>query len=72
MFVEIAKKEGRFTYIPKKLFYYRIHDGATTKVCLKNQKKMEEELEMFRKFWPEPIVDLLMRFYKIGYKSYEK
>ena len=72
MFVEIAKKEGRFTYIPQKLFYYRIHDGATTKVCLKNQKKMEEELEMFRKFWPEPIVDLLMRFYKIGYKSYEK
>ena len=72
MFVEIAKKKGRFTYIPKNLFYYRIHDGATTKACLKNQEKTQEELEMFAKFWPKPVVKLLMHFYKIGYKSYEK
>ena len=72
VFVQIARKKGRFTYIPKELFYYRIHDGATTKACLKNQEKTREELEMFGKFWPAPVVKLLMRFYKIGYKSYEK
>lgn len=72
MFVEIAKKQGRFTYIPKNLFYYRIHEGATTKVCLKNQEKMAEELEMFQKFWPDPVVRVLMHFYKFGYRSYEK
>ena len=33
VFVQIARKKGRFTYIPKELFYYRIHDGATTKAC---------------------------------------
>ena len=69
---EIAKEKGRFTYIPKNLFYYRIHDGATTKACLKNQEKTQEELEMFAKFWPKPVVKLLMHFYKMGYKSYEK
>ena len=72
VFVQIARKKGRFTYIPKELFYYRIHDGATTKACLKNQEKTREELEMFGKFWPASVVKLLMRFYKIGYKSYEK
>ena len=71
-FVEIAKKSGRFTYIMKKLFYYRIHDGSATKVCLKNQEKMIEEQEMFRKFWPDPVVKMLMHFYKLGYRSYEK
>ena len=69
---KIAKEKGRFTYIPKNLFYYRIHDGATTKACLKNQEKTQEELEMFAKFWPKPVVKLLMHFYKIGYKSYDK
>lgn len=72
VFVEIGKKAGRFTYIPKNLFYYRIHDGATTKVCLKNQEKTKEELEMFGKFWPVPVVKMIMHFYKLGYKSYEK
>lgn len=72
MFVKIAKETGRFTYIAKNLFYYRIHDGATTKACLKNQEKTKEELEMFRKFWPAPIVNVLMHFYKLGYKSYGK
>ncbi len=71
-YYEIAKQEGRFTYIPKELFYYRIHDGATSKACLVNHMKTEEELEMFRKFWPEWFVQILMHFYKLSYKSYEK
>ncbi|MDO4523538.1 MAG: glycosyltransferase [Eubacteriales bacterium] len=71
-FYKIAGQKGRFTYLSKELFYYRIHDKATSKACLVNQKKTEEELEMFRKFWPEWIVQILMHFYKISYRSYEK
>lgn len=71
-FYQLSGCSGRFTYIPKSLFYYRIHDDATTKKCLINQEKSQEEMAMFRKFWPEWMVKVLMKFYKISYKSYEK
>lgn len=70
-FYDLAKLVGRFTYIPKMLFYYRMHEGTTTKKCLKDNRKTEEEIMMFKKFWPEWLVKLVMRVYKLSYKSYE-
>lgn len=71
-FCEIGSHQGRFTYIPRCLFYYRIHEGATTKKCLRNHQKEQEERAMFERFWPHWAVDLLMKPYKLSYKSYEK
>lgn len=71
-FCEIGSRPGRFTYIPRCLFYYRIHEGAATKECLRNHQKEQEEQAMFERFWPRWMAELLMKPYKLSYKSYEK
>lgn len=71
-FYELAKLPGRFSYISKMLFYYRMHDGTTTKKCLKDNRKTKEEIEMFSKFWPDWIVKVIMKGYKLSYRSYEE
>lgn len=70
-FYALAHLKGRFTYVAKELFYYRMHDGTTTQKCLKNNQKSEEEIQMFRKFWPKWVVRMIMKAYKLSYRSYE-
>ena len=62
--VDLAKWPGRFVCVEKPLLYYRIHDGAATKVCIENHRRETEERQMFERFWPEPVVEFLMKFYK--------
>ena len=64
-------KKGRFICVERPLIYYRVHGGATTKKWIGDNRRMEEELAMFRKFWPEPAVQLLEHFYKKAYKAYD-
>ncbi|MDO4632669.1 MAG: glycosyltransferase family A protein [Eubacteriales bacterium] len=71
-YAALAEKKGRFTYLPSQLFYYRIHDGATSKASLISHQKTEEEILMFGKFWPGWMVKLLIHFYKLSYGSYGK
>ena len=70
-FYELAKRDGRFVVVDKPLFYYRIHDGATSKLLMEsNQREIEDRL-MFEKFWPKWMAALLMVFYKRAYKTYD-
>ena len=69
-FLKYAKAPGIFAYADKPLVYYRIHDGATTKEFIVDNKRVEEDIAMFRKFWPMPVVKLIMLFYKKAYETY--
>lgn len=69
---ELAGKQGRFVCVEKPLIAYRIHSGATTKACIEDQRRTKDEIAMFQKIWPEPIVKFLMHFYKKAYKAYEQ
>ena len=69
--VRLAETPGRFICREKPLLYYRVHDGATTKACIKDQRRSREEEAMFARFWPKPVVRLLMRGYSTAYKEYE-
>lgn len=69
--LKLAKRRGRFICIEKPLMYYRIHDGATTKKCILDNRREREEAEMFRKFWPGPVTKLLLHFYKRAYDAYD-
>lgn len=69
--LKLADRPGRFICVEKPLLYYRIHDGATTKECIRNQSRIREETEMYRKFWPEPLVRLLIHYYKKAYAFYD-
>ena len=39
---------------------------------MKDHRREAEEREMFGRFWPEPMVDLIMKFYQKAYQSYEE
>lgn len=67
----LAGERGRFICAERPLLYYRIHEASATKACiLDNQRELEEEA-MFRRFWPDPAVRVLMHFYKSAYAEYE-
>lgn len=71
-FLKLAKMNGRFLYIDKPLFYYRIHDGATSKEFIENNNRYNEDFQMFLQFWPKWVAKFIMLFYIKAYDTYEK
>lgn len=69
--VRLAEEPGRFICAERPLLYYRVHEDATTKACIMDHRRAKEEREMFCRFWPEPVADLIMGFYKSAYSEYE-
>ena len=69
---ELAGKKGRFICSEKPLIAYRVHAAATTKACIEDNRRPEDEMAMFRKMWPDWMVKILMHFYRKAYKEYEK
>lgn len=67
---DLAGRPGRFICCEKPLLAYRVHDGAATRACIKDNRRMDEETAMFRKIWPKRFVPLLMHFYRRAYGAY--
>lgn len=68
---DLAERNGRFICVERPLLYYRIHPEATTKGCIKDHRRETEERSMFRRFWPEWVVNMIMHFYQKAYDSYD-
>jgi len=68
---KLAGRPGRFVCEERPLMGYRIHGGATTKKCIENNRRQEEEAAMYARIWPKSVVKLLMHFYRKAYKAYE-
>lgn len=66
---EFAKTEYPFLYINKEIMQHRIHEESETSNLIQNNIRLEEDYEMFKKFWPKPIAKLLMHFYKNAIKT---
>lgn len=60
---ELSRKKGDFIYISKPLMYHRIHEESTTTKTLEVGGRIEENYEMFCKFWPKSIARFINRFY---------
>lgn len=69
-FLKLSGLSGRFVYRDEVLTYYRIHKQATSMDFIENQKRETEDRYMFRQFWPEFIVNMIMPFYKKAYNTY--
>lgn len=67
----LAGERGRFICVERPLLYYRVHEEATTKACIMDNRRRTEEEVMFMRFWPEPVARLLMHFYMSAYSEYE-
>ena len=60
---KISRLKGDFLYCPELLVGHRIHEESETTAIIGDNKRSEEEYEMFRKFWPEFIAKLLNKPY---------
>lgn len=69
-FLKYAEADGHFVYVDRPLVQYRIHDGATSKEFIVDHRRITEDTAMFRKFWPAPVVKVIMAFYKKAYNTY--
>ena len=68
---KFAERPGRFVCVERPLIYYRIHEQATTKACIQDHRRSQEETAMYGKIWPKPVVKVLMFFYKRAYSAYD-
>ncbi len=68
---KLAGEPGRFVCVEKPLLYYRVHDGATTKACIQDHRREQEERQMFVKIWPGRVAAGIMVLYRLAYKNYQ-
>lgn len=65
----ISKQKGDFLYITRLLMGHRIHEESETTASIEDNKRTQEELEMFCKFWPTWIAKILIKPYSKGQNS---
>lgn len=68
---EMTKYKGVFLYINKELMCHRIHEESETSNLIQNNTRLEEDLLMLKRYWPEPIAKFIMKFYKNAVKTNE-
>ena len=65
----LSKQKGRFLFVPKKIMGHRVHDESTTTEIIKDNIRTKEDMEMFRRFWPEWIAKIINKVYVKSEKS---
>jgi hypothetical protein len=65
----LSIENGKFVAVKKKLLLHRIHPGSATTTGLKQNKRQEEDLIMFKRFWPAGIAKLIAKLYSHSYGS---
>ena len=64
-----SRKKGAFVYEPARLMDHRVHEGSATTQLIQDHSREQEDLEMFRRFWPEGIARFLAKRYAGSEKS---
>lgn len=60
---KLSRQKGDFIYIAKPMMYHRIHEESTTTKTLEAGGRIQENYEMFCKFWPKPVARVINRLY---------
>jgi glycosyltransferase involved in cell wall biosynthesis len=66
---KLSKKKGRFVYISEPLMSHRIHEDSTTSEIINDNGRVDENYEMFLKFWHPVFARILNHFYTKSEKS---
>ena len=69
--IELAKKQGRFTYMKKIMMAHRIDETTATSSLIKDNRRYNEDLRIFTEIWGKSIAKFLMLFYAISYEMAE-
>ncbi len=65
-----SKLKGGFCYVTKPVMGHRVHEESeTSNVIGEDNGRTPEDYDMYRKFWPKWIADVLIKFYEKGQKS---
>jgi len=65
----LSRLEGGFYYSSDILMYHRIHEDSATSSYIEDNTRANEDLELFRRFWPSPIAKIISRAYSSSEKS---
>ncbi len=68
---KLSKAKGAFVYVPKPLMSHRIHEESVTTKTVNSSGRRSEDYDMYRKFWPAWIADILIKRYS-GAEKYNK
>jgi len=68
----LSRQPGKFCYIPKALMMHRIHDGSETSLIIGDDSRSQEDLNILRLFWAEPVAAMIGRLYKNSEKGNRK
>lgn len=66
---KLSKYKGDFIYIPEPLMAHRIHSESATTAIIKDNARVNENYEMYCKFWPRSIAKFINHFYTKSEKS---
>lgn len=65
-----SRLEGAFCYVKKPIMGHRVHaESETSQVIGEGDGRRAEDYNMYRKFWPKWMADLLIHFYAKGQDS---
>lgn len=59
----LSRMKGEFCYSPRILMYHRIHGGSATTENIMDNVRADEDVEMLKRFWPQPVASAINRLY---------
>lgn len=59
----LSRLKGEFVYDKRIGMYHRVHEGSETSACIVDDTRTKEDLMMLKKFWPDPIANLINKAY---------
>lgn len=60
---KLSRQDGAFVYIPEPLMSHRIHEESATTEIIKDNARVQENYEMYCKFWPKWFAKCINHFY---------
>jgi hypothetical protein len=60
----LAETPHQFGYIKDILVAHRVHRASATTRCIADNTRVREDMAMFLRYWPQPVVGMLMRVYR--------
>ena len=67
--LRLADVRGATVHIRERYCLHRIHGGSETSSGIRENRRAEEDLRIFRRLWPAPIANLLAKVYALSYRS---
>jgi len=67
--IRFAKEKGEFLYIRELLLGHRIYLESQTTNTIGSGVRYREDLDCFRRYWPEPVARAIMKRYSKAYDS---